>query len=379
MLVRIDANVPIKKGKAVDGPHGKIARAAVGIEWLRQHGARTIVVTHLNRPMGKRVSAYSVRPVAKRLSDLMGSKVVVTRDVIGPSVEKQVSKLNVGDVLMLENIRFDAREEKNSPSLARALASLADLYVNDAFAVSHRSHASIDAIVDELPSYAGPLLSNEVNVLSKVIKSPRKPFVLVMGGLKMKSKIPVLNRLLPLVDKVLVGGALSTEFFKAQGKEVGKSVYDKDGVDSAGKILKRWSSKILLPSDVVVASSFRKDAKKVLRSVDDVGVKDLIVDIGKDTQKRFVEEIGNARTIVWNGPLGYCEIKRFCQGTESVARAIAKRTGKAVTVVGGGDTVPVVESMRLADRYTLLSTGGGAMLEFLAGNKLPGLQALRID
>ncbi len=379
VLVRIDANVPIKKGKAIDGPHGKIARAAVDLEWLRQHGARIIVVTHLNRPGGKRVSAYSVRPIAKRLSDLMGIKVHVARNIVGPDVERAVSKLHDGDVLLLENVRFDPREEKNSPSFARALASLADIYVNDAFAVSHRTHASVDAITSELPAYAGPLLANEVSVLSKVAKNPRKPMVVVMGGLKVKSKIPVMKKLLPEANKVLVGGALATVFLVAEGYTVGNSVYEANGISDAEAILKKWRSKIILPTDVIVASSFRKNAKVRNVPVSSIGKTERIADLGEDSRQIFLDEIAKAKTIIWNGPLGYCEIGTFCRGTEVVARGIAMQTGKAITVVGGGDTVPVVEDLRLADRFTLLSTGGGAMLEFLAGKLLPGLQALRID
>lgn len=379
VLVRIDANVPIKKGKAVDGPHGKIARAAVGLEWLRQHGARIIAVTHLNRPNGKRVSAYSTRPVAKRLSDLMGTKVAVSRDVVGPSAERAVNKLEDGDMLLLENIRFDAREEENAPSLARSLAAFADIYVNDAFAVSHRAHASVDAIAAELPSYAGPLLTHEVTVLSKVVKNPRQPFVVVMGGLKVESKLPVMERLLPDASKILVGGALATAFFRAKGLEVGDSVYDEEGVESAKKLLKKWEKKIVLPTDVIVASSFRKNAKVENVPVSKIGPRVRIADLGEESRQAFLDEIGHAKTIVWNGPLGYCELETFCRGTEIVARGIAMQTGKATTVVGGGDTVPVVESFGLADRFTLLSTGGGAMLEFLAGNLLPGIQVLRID
>jgi len=379
VLVRIDANVPIKKGKAVDGPHGKIARAAVGIEWLRQHGARIIVMTHLGRPGGKRAGAYSTRPIAKRLSDLTGGRVSVSRDIVGERVEKAVDKLKEGDILLLENLRFDPREEQNSPSFARALASLADMYVNDAFAVSHRAHASVDAITAELPAYVGPLLANEVSVLSRVTRHPKEPFILVMGGLKMKSKIPVMKKLLPHVDRILVGGALASAFLKAKNLSVGKSVYDKEGVAAAKELLKKWEKKIVLPTDVVAGSSLRSNARTRNVLVEDLRKNEVIADLGKMSLQTYLDEIKRARTIVWNGPVGYCEVGTFCRGTEVIARGIALQTGKATTVVGGGDTVPLVESFRLADRFTLLSTGGGAMLEFLAGNALPGLQALRND
>lgn len=377
VLIRIDGNVPLVRGRAEEGPHGRIAQAAVDIEWLRQHGARTIVVTHLGRPAGKHISAYSVRPVAKRLSELLNQKVPVARGVVGPEVERMVEAMQDGDVLLLENIRFDAREEDNSPSLARALAALADMYMNDAFAVSHRAHASVDAIASELPSYAGPLLVREVETLSKAIDRPRRPLVLAMGGLKMADKLPVLKNLLPHTDAVLIGGALATAFLKAKGYEVGTSVYDKAGVEVAAELLKRGGGKIRLPVDVIVAKALRKGARGRVVDADAVEAKDAIVDIGPATLAAYAEDIKRAKTIVWNGPFGYTEAPAFAAGTKRLAQLIAGRTGKALTVVGGGDTVPLIESLGLADRFTLLSTGGGAMLEFLAGESLPGVEALK--
>lgn len=377
VLIRIDANVPLVRGRVEEGPHGRIAQAAVDIEWLRQHGARTIVVTHFGRPMGKRISAYSVRPIAKRLSELLNQKVQVARGVVGPEVERVVEAMQDGDVLLLENIRFDAREEENSPSLARALAALADLYIDDAFAVAHRAHASVDAITSELPSYAGPLLVREVETLSKAIDRPRKPFVVAMGGLKMADKLPVLKNLLSQTDAVLIGGALATAFLKAKGYEVGISVYDKAGVEMAAELLRMGSGKIRLPVDVVVAKALRKGARGRIVAVDAVGPKEAIVDIGPATLAMYADDVKRAKTIVWNGPFGYTEAPAFAAGTKRLAQFIAGRTGKALTIVGGGDTVPLIESLGLADRFTLLSTGGGAMLEFLAGNALPGIEVLK--
>lgn len=378
VLLRIDANVPISGGKAVDGPHGKIARAAVDIEWLRQRGAKVVAMTHLGRPNGKRVAAYSVRPVAKRLSELLVTEVKVARDIAGPSAQRLVRQMNDGDVVMVENVRFDAGEERNSTTLAAALSQLGDLYMNDAFAVSHRAHASVDAITSELPSYAGPQLATEVEVLEKVVKHPRHPFVLLMGGLKMKDKLPVLRRLAPEADRVLVGGALAHAFFAAQGLELGRSAYDAEGVDDARKLLKQLGDKIWLPTDVVVAKSLRKDASRKTVPVAEVRKSDRIVDVGPDTVGRYKEEIRDAKMAVWNGPFGYCEREPFCEGSYAIARAIAARTNKAVTVVGGGDTIPVVEAAGVADRFTLLSTGGGAMLEFLAGERMPGIETLSL-
>jgi len=377
VLVRIDGNVPVKRGLAIDGPQGRIARAAVGLEWLRQHGARIIILSHRGRPEGKRVAAFSNAPIAKRLGGLFGIKVKLCHDVIGDRAVRMIETMHDGDMIMLENLRFNPGEEQNSKAFAQQLASLGDIYINDAFAVSHRAHASVDAITEELPSYAGPLLVQEVSVLESLVEGePKRPFVLMMGGLKMDDKLPVLEALLPRVDKALIGGALANAFLVAQGKSVGQSVFDKEGVVSAKKILKKYSSKIVLPEDVFVASRLSAQSKPRLVSVDKIADKDRAIDIGKKTLENFTTIIQEAKTIVWNGPLGYCEVEKFCEGTYSMAKIIAARTGKAKTVIGGGDTVPVIEAANLAERFTLVSTGGGAMLEFLSGKKLPGLEAL---
>jgi phosphoglycerate kinase len=376
VLLRIDANVPIAKGKAVDGMHGKIARAAVDIEWLRQRGAKVVVMTHLGRPNGKRVPAYSVRPIAKRLSELLVTEVNIARDVAGPSAQRLVRQMKDRDVVMVENVRFDPGEERNSTALAAALAQLGDVYMNDAFAVSHRAHASVDAITSELPSYAGPQLATEADVLEKVMRHPRHPFVLIMGGLKMADKLPVLERLAPEADQVLIGGALAHAFFAAQGKELGRSAYDVEGVADARLLLKKYEGKIVLPVDVTVAHSLRADASCRAISVDNIRKSDRVVDLGPETLRQYQEIIRGAKMVVWNGPLGYRERRPFCDGSFAIANAIAARTRSAITVVGGGDTIPVVEAAGVADRFTLLSTGGGAMLEFFAGKKLPGIKAL---
>ena len=379
VLIRIDADVPIKNGKTIDGRHGRIARAAVGIDWLLQRGAKVIVLTHVGRPKGKRVSAYSVKPVAARLSGLLGTKVIEAGAVLGKKVENVISNMKNGEVVLLENLRFDPRERKNAASFAAALSKLGDIYVNDAFGDSHREHASIDAITSELPSFAGPLLSNETAVLYKTFSHVKHPFVLVMGGLKIKTKLPVLKHCAKTADSILVGGALATTFFVAQGHSVGKSIYDKSGVSIAKKLLKTHSSQLMLPVDVVAATSLRKDAKTRVTTPDNVRSSERILDIGPQSSKQFAQMIAKSKTVVWNGPLGYCEIEPFCKGTEVVAKAVANQTGKATTIVGGGDTVPVVESIKLADKFTLLSAGGGSLLTFLAGKELPGLEALRVD
>jgi len=377
VLVRIDGNVPVKHGKAIDGSQGRIARAAVDLEWLRQHGAKIVVLSHRGRPAGKRVAAFSNAPIAKRLSELFGTKVKLCRDVVGERAVRLIEAMHDGDMIMLENLRFYPGEEQNSKAFAQQLAVLGDIYINDAFAVSHRAHASVDAIVEELPSYAGPLLAHEVSVLETLFDNNlKRPFVLLIGGLKMADKLPVLEALLPRADKALIGGALANAFFVAQGKKIGRSTFDKDGVVAAGKILKKWSKKIVLPEDVCVAQRLSAQAKIKSLPIGALSEKEIIIDLGQKTLANFVSIIEQARTIVWNGPFGYCEVDKFCFGTHALAKAIAARAGKATTVVGGGDTVPVIEAVDLAERFTLVSTGGGAMLEFLAGKKLPGLIAL---
>lgn len=378
VLVRIDANVPIVNGKVKDGPHGRIARSAVDLLWLSQRKAKVIVITHIGRPDGRRIPAYSVKPVAKRLSGLLGMRVKTTRTIIGVDAQKAVGAMQNGDVLLLENLRFDAREKGNAPSFASALAKLGDIYVNDAFSVSHRAHASVDAITSELTSFAGPLLANEISQLSKLGKKNKHPFILVLGGLKMTTKLPIIERFISQLDHLLVGGALANVFFVAQGKFVGKSEYENDSVASAKRLLDIHKDKIVLPTDLIAVRSLRKDAKREVVLPDCICATQRVVDIGPETVKHFNGLINCSRTIVWNGPLGFCEIRPFCSGTLEVAKTIAARTGKAMTIVGGGDTMPLIENLGLADKYSLLSTGGGAMLQFLAGEPLPGIEALKV-
>ncbi|MFH1142529.1 MAG: phosphoglycerate kinase [Candidatus Uhrbacteria bacterium] len=376
VLIRIDANVPIKRGKAIDGEYGRIARAAVDLEWLRQRGAKIIVMTHLGRPDGKRIPAYSTLPVMRRLDQLIGNHISHCRHIVGPQVTKKVEHMKDGDIVVLENLRFDPREKDNARSFAAALALLGDIYINDAFAVSHRAHASVDAIADELPAYAGPSLLHEVEVLGAVLEKPKSPFVLAMGGLKMDDKIAVMKEFVEKANVIVVGGALATAFLVAQNKQVGKSVYDKEGVVLAKRQLQQAADKFILPIDVRVARSLSGSWSEI-KLVEEIKANEYIVDLGPKSMRQVRKEIKRAKTIVWNGPFGYCENKRFCEGTESLAKAIARQTGSAQTIVGGGDTLPVVENLHLAKRYTLLSSGGGAMLDFLAGKKLPGLEALR--
>jgi 3-phosphoglycerate kinase len=377
VLLRIDANVPIKKREVVEGSFGKVARAAVDIEWLCQHGAKVIIMSHLGRPGGKRLWAYSLAPIAKRLETLLHMEIPLCRDIIGPDAQCMAEALKEGKVLLLENLRFQKGEEENQKSFAMALARLGDLYMNDAFADSHRAHASIDAITEELPSYAGPLLLTEIRLLESIRKRPSKPFFLFLGGKKMETKIPLLEHFLPLADAVLLGGALAHPFLQAKGFFIGASLMDPKEVPLARKLLKRFGEKIILPMDVGVVRSLRSRKPMRIIPVESVQPKDIIVDIGKKTMELYTAYCQRAKTIVWNGPFGYCEQENFCIGTHTLARSIAARTGKAKTVVGGGDTLPAIESAHVANKFTLLSTGGGAMLAFLSGEVLPGIEALR--
>lgn len=373
VLIRIDANVPLQNGQVVDGRFGKIARSAVTIEWLRQKGARIIVATHVGRPAGRRIVSLSTRAVARRLTELLGVPVSHTKQSVGSVAERAVARLKPGQVLVLENVRFDIREEQNAATFGAELAHLADIYVNDAFAVCHRAHASVSAVTEYIPSFAGPLLSHEVSVLEKAARSPKKPFVILVGGRKMTSKLPVLERLLPLADAVLIGGALAHPFFVATKRSIGASVFEEEGVASARRLLTSFSKKIVLPTDVCVVKRIRRDAHLRTAYVGEVLPDEHIIDIGPDTIRTFSEYVLGAKTVIWNGPLGYTEVPRFCEGTEQLAKAIASVTGKTTTVVGGGDTIPIVERLGLVEKVTLASTGGGAMLALLAGDTLPGL------
>ncbi len=377
VLVRIDANVPIKRGRAVDGQNGRIAKAAVGLEWLRQRKAKIIVITHLGRPKGRKVAAYSTAPVAKRLKELMGGKIKHVRHLTGKMVEKQTKAMDSGDILVLENLRFDPGEKNNDDELAKELSGLADLYINDAFSNCHRKHASMVAITKFLPSYASPSLLHEVMVLSSIFEKSKHPFILLMGGLKAEGKIPVMKKMFDRADHIVVGGALATSFLVAQGIEVGKSVYDEESVSLARQMYRKKPDKFLLPVDVRVAKSLRSRTRSAIRPVEKLLERDYIVDVGPKTVREINRLLKKAKMIVWNGPFGLCEVECFCAGSETIARSIARRTGAAISVVGGGDTIPIADKLNLAHRYTLLSTGGGAMLEFLAGKKLPALEVLK--
>jgi phosphoglycerate kinase len=360
VFLRVDFNVPMENGEITDV--NRIRAVLPTIKYLVESRAKVIIGTHLGRPDGKKSEETSIAPVARELQRMLNLKVVTAPAVLGPQVAKLVDSLQQGGILVLENLRWDKREEQNDTLFAQDLASYADLYVNDAFAVSHRANASVDAITKFLPSYAGFLMQEEIKNLGQLMESPKKPFVLIIGGVKVKDKAGMIGRLAAKSDKILIGGGVANTFLKARGEEISDSVYDTEMVDACAAMLKKYAKKIILPLDMV------KDELK--------GGKWKIVDIGPDTAKKYAEVIKGAETVLWNGNLGLTEEKKFQEGSKAVAWAISLLSGKT-TVIAGGDTVGFVKQTGYDKNISFLSTGGGAALEFLAGEKLPGIEALK--
>lgn len=376
VLVRADFNVPLDHGEITDDT--RIRATLPTIELLRERGARIILMSHLGRPKGQVREELRLAPVAKALADLLGAPVNYVRDIVGFDVDEELAGLSLGDVALIENVRFDPREEKNDPDFAKELAALGDCFVNDAFGAAHRAHASTVGVTDYLPSAAGLLLQREVDALSHVLNDAERPFALILGGAKVSDKIGVINNLLERVDSVLVGGGMANTFLKAKGIDVGKSLVEEDNVDVAADVLKRANERgvdLLLPADCIVAEQMSEDAAASTVIVERVGSDQSIFDIGPESVKRFAGALRPARTIVWNGPMGVFEIAKFSAGTRGVANAVAASDG--FTLVGGGDSVAAVEQLGIADRISHISTGGGASLEFLEGKKLPGIAALQ--
>ncbi len=378
VLVRVDYNVPIEDGKITDDT--RIRATLPTISALREAGARTVLVSHLGRPKGQVRENLRLAPVARHLTDLLGVDVAYTRDTIGPEAQAMVAGLADGAVGLLENVRFDAREEKNDPEFARELAGLADCFVNDAFGTAHRAHASTVGVAAQLPSAAGLLLEREIAALSRVTSAPEHPFALILGGAKVSDKIGVIDHLLTRVDLILIGGGMANTFLKVQGAEIGRSLVENDKLDVAEAALNRAKElgvNVLLPVDAVVAGKLSADAPRRTVAISEVGPDDAIFDIGPATVAGFAAALANTRTIVWNGPMGVFEVAPFANGTRGVADAVARSTG--FTVVGGGDSVAAIEQLGAADRISHISTGGGATLEFLEGKDLPGIAILRKD
>lgn len=373
VLVRCDFNVPLENGAITDD--NRIVASLPTIQHLVKQGARVILCSHLGRPKGGPDPSASLAPVAARLSELLGQTVPLLPDCIGEEVAAAVAKMNDGDVVLLENVRFYAEEEKNDPAFAASLASLAELYVNDAFGTAHRAHASTEGVAHHLPAVAGFLIEKEINYLGQALENPKRPFVAIMGGAKVKDKIQVIDSLLPKVDQLVIGGGMAYTFFKSQGHEIGTSLLDADSLEYCKKLLDEHRDKIILPVDIRIAPEFKADAPSTVVAIDGIPADQMGLDIGPQTQELFGEVIRKAGTVIWNGPVGVFEWEAFAAGTISVAKALTESGG--TTIVGGGDSAAAVEKFGFAEKVSHVSTGGGASLEFLEGKALPGIVALQ--
>lgn len=375
VFVRVDFNVPLADG--VIGDDTRIRETLPTIQYLIDKGAKVILASHLGRPKGQVVEDLRLTPVAGRLSELLGKPVKKVDEAIGDAVKAEVDKLADGDVLLLENVRFYAGEEKNDADFAKALAELANIYVNDAFGAAHRAHASTEGIAHYLPAVSGLLMEKELSVLGKALSNPERPFTAIIGGAKVKDKIGVIDNLLNIADNVLIGGGLSYTFFKAMGYEIGKSLVDNEKLDMAREFMKKAKEKgvnFMLPVDIVITDDFSPDANTKIVTRDGIPADWEGIDIGPQTREAYAEVIKQSKLVVWNGPMGVFEMEPFSHGTRAVAEACAETEG--YTVLGGGDSAAAAEKFALAERMDHISTGGGASLEFMEGKALPGVVAL---
>lgn len=375
VFVRVDFNVPMANGEVTDDT--RIKAAIPTIKYLSDHGAIVILSSHLGRPNGEVAEELRLDPVAKRLSDLIGKDVLKTDTVYGEEVDQAIASMSEGDILLIENVRFEAGETKNDPKLAQAFADMADLYVNDAFGAAHRAHASTTGVAEKLPAAAGFLMEKEIKVLGKALDNPERPFTAIIGGAKVKDKIAVIDNLLDKVDNLIIGGGLAYTFIKAQGHEIGKSLLEEDKIDLAKGFMKKAEEKgvnFLLPVDAIIADDFAEDANSKIVAIDAIPADWEALDIGPKTRELFADVIADSKLIVWNGPMGVFEMDAFAGGTKEVAKALAETKG--YTVIGGGDSAAAVEQFGFAKDMDHVSTGGGASLEFMEGKALPGLEAL---
>lgn len=378
VLVRCDFNVPIdsETGKITD--NRRIRAALPTIQYLLDHNAKVILCSHLGRPKGEFNLKYSLKPVAEELSKLLNKDVKLAKDVIGESAKELTANMKEGDIVLLENVRFHKEEEQNDPEYSKALASMAEIYVNDAFGTAHRAHSSTTGVADYLPAVSGFLIEKELEFLGGALENPAHPFVAILGGAKVSDKIGVIENLLDKVDTLIIGGGMAYTFYKAQGHHIGTSICEEDKLDLAKSILEKAQEKgvkLLLPVDNHVSSEYSNNGEEKMVNSTEIPDGFMGLDIGPKTIEKFEEAVKDAKTVVWNGPLGVCEFDKFATGTKAVATMLSKID--ATTIIGGGDSAAAIEKLGLADKMTHISTGGGASLEFLEGKTLPGIACLQ--
>ena len=378
VFVRCDFNVPLdENGNITD--NRRIVGAVDTIKYLLEQNCKVILCSHLGRPKGEVKPEFSLAPVAKELSKLLGKEVKLAKDVIGESAKELTSNMKDGDVVLLENVRFDSREEKNDSEFSKELASMAEIFVNDAFGTAHRAHSSTAGIAEYLPAVSGFLIEKELKFLGSALENPERPFIAILGGKKVSDKIGVINSLLEKVDTLIIGGAMSYTFFKAQGYNVGDSICELDKLDIAKELMakaKEKGVKLMLPVDTKLGKEFDPNTETKIANWKEIPDGWMGLDIGPETIKEYVKELESAKTVIWNGPVGLFEYDKFAEGTKSIAEKLAS-LNDAVTIIGGGDSAAAVEKMGLSDKFTHISTGGGASLEFLEGKKLPGIECLQ--
>lgn len=376
VFVRVDFNVPMQDGKITDDT--RIRGALPTIQYLVEQGAKVILASHLGRPKGQVVDEFRLTAAGERLSELLGKKVIKVDEAIGEAVQAEIEKMENGDVLLLENVRFYPGETKNDPEFAKALSELADIYVNDAFGTAHRAHASTEGVARHLPGVAGFLMEKELDVLGGALENPKRPFTAIIGGAKVSDKIGVIDNLLDKVDNLIIGGGLAYTFVKAKGHEIGKSLLDEEKIDMAKEFMEKAKEKgvnFYMPVDVVVAKEFAEDAESKVVPIEEIPADWEGLDIGPETRELYAKVIKESKLVIWNGPMGVFEFDKFAEGTKAVAEALAETEG--FTIIGGGDSAAAVTKFNLADKMDHVSTGGGASLEFMEGKVLPGVAALQ--